>query len=381
MRILVASYIGFDELPPAISFVKTLIDDGAKVDFVSYYKLQSYSSFFGKDLTCYSVLDCDRPRGDKKMTLIKRVSRSVYWRFFRNAHSSFLFSKKFNEIHSAHSYDQIWILHECTAKMLLPAVKKLRYSVVVYEIEQDVLNGSDKATVQAIKNAEKVVVPEFCRGEILRTYLELARRPFCVPNKPVLLEKASMADDVAAAIEVIRRIKDDGYTVLVYSGIITPERKLDLVIEATRKCESKCKLVVLGQRTSYLNDLQSRYDDSFSYLGFIDPPAHLGVIKHADVGVVIYVPTSASLNVLFCAPNKIWEYSGCGIPMLANDVPGLVYSVRTSGAGVCFDSDSIDDAVQSLQDIVDNRAEYALRAKEYFDSVDVRECILEAVRS
>ena len=42
-----------------------------------------------------------------------------------------------------------------------------------------------------------------------------------------------------------------------------------------------------------------------------------------------------SLNRAFCAPNKIYEYSGLRIPAIGNEVPGLVNTIGAAKAGVC----------------------------------------------
>lgn len=38
---------------------------------------------------------------------------------------------------------------------------------------------------------------------------------------------------------------------------------------------------------------------------------------------MIYLPIS--LNNIYCAPNKIWEYSRFGLAMVGNDIPGLLF--------------------------------------------------------
>ncbi|KAA6307134.1 hypothetical protein EZS27_041199, partial [termite gut metagenome] len=38
------------------------------------------------------------------------------------------------------------------------------------------------------------------------------------------------------------------------------------------------------------------------------------------IGIVSYA--FDDLNHVFCAPNKTWEYTGFGIPMLGNNAPG-----------------------------------------------------------
>lgn len=62
--------------------------------------------------------------------------------------------------------------------------------------------------------------------------------------------------------------------------------------------------------------------DNIKYLGSVPAPYHLEITSYASIGIMSYDPIN--LNNLYCAPNKVWEYSGFGIPFLANDSLSLL---------------------------------------------------------
>lgn len=75
--------------------------------------------------------------------------------------------------------------------------------------------------------------------------------------------------------------------------------------------------------------------DKVIHIDSIPAPLHLEITSHATIGVVFY--SDETLNKAFCAPNKIYEYSGFGIPAIANCIPGLINTIGKSGAAVCTD--------------------------------------------
>lgn len=99
----------------------------------------------------------------------------------------------------------------------------------------------------------------------------------------------------------------------------------------------------MGRESDYLHELQKEYPNGFEYLGFIKPPHHLAIQKYCDIGILTYVSDTGSINPIFCAPNKIFEYARLGMPMLCNDIPGLKYTVESSDMGYCCDINDTDD--------------------------------------
>lgn len=91
------------------------------------------------------------------------------------------------------------------------------------------------------------------------------------------------------------------------------------------------------------------------------------ITSYAHIGIVFY--RNDALNKVFCAPNKIYEYSGFGIPMLANDIPGLKNTVGNAGAAECMElkANNIINAIQNIEADYDT---YSENAKKFFAGTD-----------
>lgn len=82
------------------------------------------------------------------------------------------------------------------------------------------------------------------------------------------------------------------------------------------------------------------------------------------------------LNKVFCAPNKIYEYSGFGIPMLANNIPGLKNTVGNAGAAECIDMKK-ENIIKSIKKIEADYTTYSVNAKKFFAGTDNFETMKE----
>lgn len=65
--------------------------------------------------------------------------------------------------------------------------------------------------------------------------------------------------------------------------------------------------------------------------------------------------------------------------MLANTIPGLIYTVGNAGAGCCIDMNNTDIIMESIKYIEANYSIYSEAAKKMFESVDIKESILSVV--
>ncbi len=127
-----------------------------------------------------------------------------------------------------------------------------------------------------------------------------------------------------------------------------------------------------------INAIKNIYKDTI-YLGFFPAPTHLQITSYAHIGVANY--DYSSLNNLFCAPNKIYEYAGFGIPILGNDVPGLQYTIGTARAGVCADFLNRKSIIDALMEIEENYTEYSKNAVKFYESNDNLEIMKKIVNS
>ena len=72
---------------------------------------------------------------------------------------------------------------------------------------------------------------------------------------------------------------------------------------------------------------------------------------------------------MYCAPNKIWEYSGFSIPMLANDVPGLKYTVEMYKAGLCVNTNDENEIRNAILQISSKYDEFSYNAERLYERI------------
>ena len=251
-------------------------------------------------------------------------------------------------------------------------LKKLD-AFLVYELHED--RHYARNIKNAAKNAEIVIVPEYCRSHIMQSRYNLKKRPMVLPNKSDIdFEGLQVQEDdkILEAIDRIARCKKAGFHVCVYMGGINSERPLEPFLDSIRD-NGTWKLAAIGKSTPYLDDLIGRYYDVLIYLGYFSPPKHLSVARFCDVGILNYISINQTqgLNALFCAPNKIFEYTGLGLPVIGNDIPGLRYDIIGNSCGEVVDYDDSKSVDRALNKILSNYEEYSTAAKQYYNSVNV----------
>ena len=280
-----------------------------------------------------------------------------------------LFKKRIRYDLDTIEYDILWIIHERTAVGLGDILKGRKYILTCYEFRDINEPELHKPLISLCQNAKVNVVCEFNRAWISRNSFKLNKTPIVLPNKPFHhpLQRGLVN-------ELLKPCKEK---VILYQGIITRERNLDGMCKAISSLHDY-KLVFMGKKTDYFDELKARYP-SIEYIGYVKSPMHLSVTSNAYIGLVTYEPQD--INCIYCAPNKIWEYAGFGIPMIANDIPGLVYSVGVNRCGVCTDTDSPDSIVSAVKEIEMNYEEYSRSAKSFYESCNIQNIVNQIITS
>lgn len=87
--------------------------------------------------------------------------------------------------------------------------------------------------------------------------------------------------------------------------------------------------------------------------------------------IVNGVPINHAINVLYCAPNKLYEYSKFGIPMVANDLPALNIAFYQNKAGVCLRSLSAKEISEAILKIDSDYERYSQSSYQLYNSIDM----------
>ena len=81
-----------------------------------------------------------------------------------------------------------------------------------------------------------------------------------------------------------------------------------------------------------------------------------------------------SVNII-PMPNKIFEYTGLGLPVIANDIPGLRFPIMNSRCGEIVDYQNKKSVSDALKKIFDNYQVYVSEAYKFYKSVDIDEIL------
>lgn len=370
MRIIMPTFERIEWMPPTIDLLKRLNDMGHEVvcitifpsDYLTKLQLKNVRNkyLYKKEISL-----------QRKIKYIKGISGLLFRmdtlikRFFARR-----LSKLIKE--ELHKGGYLWVVNEMT--VILSGCKFLKgiknYAFTIYELHEDTFpNRNIKRAAQA---AEIVVVPEYCRAHIMKSRYRLKKLPIILPNKSEIVPyKGSLPEAAQSAIEAIKTKKAEGKKIVLYMGGIGQERPLDGIVSALDDSD-RYIFAIIGRQSEYLNQLRAK-SNSFLYLGAYDPPVHLEVARYADIGVLNYVSLSSvqGLNAIFCAPNKIYEYTGLGLPVIANDIPGLRFEILTNQCGELVDFSNKDSVLYALDTISDNYGAYRDAAKRYYEGLDI----------
>ena len=265
-------------------------------------------------------------------------------------------------------YDLIWVLHEKTLKEFQNYLTGKKYVVSFYELNDHNFSFIRK-TQKGVKNAMHVVSCEHNRSCIMRVWYQLPYTPSVIPNKPFSHPRERNLDCSFSHLL-------DNKEIILYQGYIQKVRNIDNLCKALLELPSYTLVLMGGGDESYIAELKNKYKNII-FIGFVAPPEHLKITSYARIGIVKY--DHVYLNHTFCAPNKIWEYSGFGIPILGNDLPGLEYTIGQAGAGLCVNFDDIEDIKRGIIEINAHYESYSAKALSFYESVDIKDELLNIV--
>ena len=217
-----------------------------------------------------------------------------------------------------------------------------------------------------IRYYSSVVYNEDNRAQIGRCFYKLSKLPYVIPNKPSFHPRVKNLDILNDDISTeIYKIKDK--FIIIYQGSLQADRDILPLVEATALLSDEYCLVIMGKDPHNRISEFKKINKNLVYFPWVVPPDHLGVTSYASLGVAFY--DTDCLNSIYCAPNKIWEYSGFSIPVLGQNIPGLVNTVEKNEFGICVDINDIKSIVNSINKISDNYEYYSNNATEFYDSV------------
>lgn len=364
------------DYPPVLSVLHVLPKLGYKVIHIGVYSDEvSKKKFEKQGVEFWPTVEYNNKAG----LLHKLISQLKY----RKQVEKYLIGAKVS------SDDRVWIMLAENVCLLSNIVGKYPCILHFYEYVEPFINWKYRLLNLAynpektFKKAKKIVCCEYNRAHITKGLFQLKELPIVLPNKLVVNEEDLQVvpnDILPLYNKVVEKIQ--GKKVVLYQGIfLDKERRLEEFCEAVKNLSDDYVFIAMGKGGDMYNSLKKKYEsDRILFIPFIRPPYHLLITKLATIGVLSYFPRRGpiayTINPIYCAPNKIFEYAKFGIPMISNDVPALKYAYMEYKCGECISYPITTDAISfTIDKISKNYEEYQKGARKYFDSVDPEQII------
>ena len=365
------------QYPPILSMFHALIDLNYQVVHIGVYSDLVQKSFLeSKGIEFFN---------DVKLNVSANPVAKVFQQLEFKKYVSKVLKDKYED------GDYLVVVNEDTMCLLWNAV--CQYKLVLYFLETPGYNVRLKYRVynplfnltKACQQSYKVICCEYNRAHIIKGIYQLDTLPVILPNKyyqsKSLSQSHSIPQDIVQRVEELKALLD-GKKVILYQGVFTSkERRLEEFIQAVNDMPEEYLLLAMGRGDKMFEELKRQYSSNkIVFIDFIRPPYHLFVTQMAHVGVLSYFPNNKSfidvLNPIYCAPNKIFEYTRFSLPMISNDLPALKNVFQEFQCGEVVDYPLTSTRIKNgLNKIFQNYEDYKHGAESFYNSVDCLEII------
>lgn len=379
MQILVIHYKEINKYPPVKTLIELMLESGNTVTLYSYDDL--------------GYAEGMKDRANLKCKKIRTVSNTSGMGLLRRYIEEKKTRKEICE--DLKKYDIVWTTTDRTITYLGKALLSCNNHVMqLMELVDDIQKWKYTFTYnwfihkvnmthldEYARHAKYVVVPEYNRAQIIKAWWDLKRAPIILPNKPNQVHISNIPDTV---LYEINRLVDLKKKIILYQGIFSKERRLREFAQAVELLGSEYVLCLMGQDNQYRKELCAEYSNIF-YVPFIKPPYHLKITELAHICILTYYPAHLNrvddLNIIYCAPNKIFEYALAGKPMVGNDIPGLSGPFTRYGIGAVFREYTPECICNALYTVNKKYSELSKNCIQFYNSVDTTAIVRDILSS
>lgn len=353
-KILIISKEPPEFLPPVFTAAVTLSKLRNDIVFVAPTISDKTQELFEKNsIKCISLLN---KKEEKRINLLSKV---LFWISFR---------RKALKIIETHNYDLLWIGSGDTALAIGNELFKKKFYLHIHEL-YDNFWVYKVLLKKFFQRAERVIVPDNARAVIFRYWYDLQSTPYIIPNKPLEIKKTdqSLSDISPENDEILKKYADK--KIILYQAKMIRMKLFDMA-EALKSLGDDYVLGIFGdiRDKKMVKDLMIKYNNVVHFK-YMSPPYHLMVTQKARIGILTY--NYESLNNIFCAPNKIYEYSSFGIPMLANNLPIIGLKLLSEKAGETYEFNEVKTIISAIKKIEDDYDSYTIGSRSLYDSVNL----------
>jgi hypothetical protein len=177
------------------------------------------------------------------------------------------------------------------------------------------------------RKANLVIVPEINRAWIMKVGSRSSAQFVVIPNRMAVNALPAFTPEATTRTAFLRAGGSQGCRkFVIYQGIIGDDRCLSTTLAAFhRLTKPEWGFIILGagndEASHKLRTSDYIDDPRIVFLPRIPPPRHLEITRGCRIGILLYAPSS--LNNVYCAPNKVFEFASFGMGMILPNYPGI----------------------------------------------------------
>lgn len=184
-----------------------------------------------------------------------------------------------------------------------------------------------------------------------------------VGNTPLI---ESFNDNETQLNDDLKRIKE--HFSAIYTGGIQMGRGIQTVLDAIPEIVKKIPdflFVVVGD--GYATDQLKEFikekclQDYVLWVGWVVHSQLHDFIKLSNIGLIPHFATDHTNTTI---PNKIFDYMGCGLPVISTDAVPLERIMNDEKCGITFKSGNAEDLTMAILDIYNSTIEYGINGIE-----------------
>ena len=256
------------------------------------------------------------------------------------------------------------VIH-CHDTLVLPigiVISLILGTKVIYdahELESN-KNGQSKLNSWGTRLIEKICWPRIntfisVSPSILNWYNEELgyKKNTLILNSPIILNNSKKEE--SKYFHDLYNIPENEL-VFIYLGFLGQGRGIEILLNAFNENNIKSHLVFMGY-----GDLESEIISFVKKTNNIHLHAQVphekvvNIVKSADFGMCII--ENISLSDYYCLPNKLFEYTFAGLPVLASNFPDILDLVSRHGLGICTDVSELS-VITAVKKIEENNVAY-----------------------
>lgn len=295
-----------------------------------------------------SVLDIDVHRVVLKT---KNLPKSLAYQLLKYCEFFYKTVKECKKADIVHCNDLQPLPIAAVAKLFSFGKIKIVYDAHEYETEVKGLTGIRKSLAKIlesflIKFVDKIIT---VNDSIAEKYVEMygINKPYVVLNSPNKLVCVEKNDIFREKFGIPKEHK-----IFLYQGGFSKGRGIEILLETFTNIDIENVCIVFmgyGELEEKIKEYAGKYKNIF-YHEAVEPRVLLSYTVSADYGISLI--ENVCLNYYYCLPNKFFEYSMAGLPVLCSDFPVMKSFIQKFNSGTFAIPNDISNIISGIKNIM-----------------------------